>query len=51
MAGRTSHGDDIAILRPEEIRQLPERRALVIAENGKPIIARLQPLHRRQGRA
>ena len=29
------------ILRPEEIRQLPERHALVIAENGKPIIARL----------
>ena len=26
---------------PEEIRRLPERHALVIAENGKPIIARL----------
>jgi type IV secretion system protein VirD4 len=41
MAGRTISGDDIAILRPEEIRRLQERRALVIAENGKPIIARL----------
>ena len=41
MAGRTMSGDDIAILRPEEIRQLPERHALVVAENGKPIIARL----------
>jgi type IV secretion system protein VirD4 len=41
MAGRTISGEDIAILRPEEIRRLQERRALVIAENGKPIIARL----------
>jgi type IV secretion system protein VirD4 len=41
MGGRTFSGDDIAILRPEEIRQLPERQALVLAENGKPIIARL----------
>jgi type IV secretion system protein VirD4 len=41
MAGRTFSGDDIAIIRPEEIRRLPERHALVIAENGKPIIARL----------
>jgi type IV secretion system protein VirD4 len=41
MAGRTFSGDDIAILRPEEIRQLQERQALVLAENGKPIIARL----------
>lgn len=39
--GRTTSGEDIPILRPEEIRQLPERHALVIAENGKPIIARL----------
>ena len=28
-------------MRPEEVRQLPERKALVIAENGKPIIAKL----------
>ena len=41
MAGRTVSGDDIDILRPEEIRRLPERQALVIAENGRPIIARL----------
>jgi type IV secretion system protein VirD4 len=41
MSGRTFSGEDIAILRPEEIRRLQERRALVIAENGKPIIARL----------
>src|SRR5512132_3235143 len=41
MAGRTFSGDDIAIIGPEEIRRLPERHALVIAENGKPIIARL----------
>jgi type IV secretion system protein VirD4 len=41
MAGRTFSGDDIAILRPEEIRRLKERRALVLAENCKPIIARM----------
>jgi type IV secretion system protein VirD4 len=41
MAGRTFSGDDIAILRPEEIRRLKERHALVLAENGKPIIARM----------
>jgi type IV secretion system protein VirD4 len=41
MAGRTFSGDDIPILRPEEIRQLQERRVLVLAENGKLIIARL----------
>jgi type IV secretion system protein VirD4 len=41
MAGRTFSGEDIAVLLPEEIRQLQERRALVLAENGKPIIARL----------
>jgi type IV secretion system protein VirD4 len=41
MAGRTFSGEDIAILRPEEVRQLQERYALVLAENGKPIMARL----------
>jgi type IV secretion system protein VirD4 len=41
MAGRAFSGEDIAILRPEEIRQLSERESLVLAENGKPIIARL----------
>jgi hypothetical protein len=31
----TTSGEDIAILRPEKIRLIQERRALVIAENGK----------------
>lgn len=39
--GRTTSGEDIPVLRPEQIRQLPERHALVMAENGKPIIAKL----------
>lgn len=39
IAGRTFSGDDIAILRPEETGQLKERQALVLADNGKPIIA------------
>lgn len=39
--GASYQGEDIAVLRPEEIRRLPERQALVIAENGKPIIAQL----------
>ena len=52
MAGRTVSGDDIDILRPEEIRRLPERQALVIAENGRPIIARLhRSIDGRGGRA
>jgi len=42
MAGRTTSGEDIAVLRPEEIRRLPERHALVIAENSRPVIARLR---------
>lgn len=41
IAGRTFSGDDIAILRPEETGQLKERQALVLADNGKPIIAHL----------
>jgi type IV secretion system protein VirD4 len=39
--GKTTAGEDVPILRPEEIRQLPERRALVIAENARPMIAGL----------
>ena len=39
--GRNITADDIPVLRPEEVRQLPERQALIIAENGKPVIARL----------
>ncbi|KQY55728.1 hypothetical protein ASD11_14545 [Aeromicrobium sp. Root495] len=41
MAGRTANADDIAILTGAEIRQLRDRRALVVAENGKPILAKL----------
>ena len=36
------HGEDVPVLRPEELRQLPERHALVIAENARPFIARLR---------
>jgi type IV secretion system protein VirD4 len=39
--GQSSSGEDIPILRPEEIRQLPERHALVVAENTRPILAKL----------
>jgi type IV secretion system protein VirD4 len=39
--GRTTSGEDIPVLRAEEIRQIPDRHALVVAENGRPIIARL----------
>ena len=40
-AGTSYAGSDEPILRPEEVRLLPERQALVIADNAKPIIARL----------
>jgi len=51
MGGRTVSGEDIPVLRPEHIRELPERQALVIAENGRPIIARLSRcIDGRQGR-
>jgi type IV secretion system protein VirD4 len=39
--GRTIFSEEIPILRPEEIRQLPDKQALVVAENARPIIARL----------
>lgn len=39
--GRTVSGETVPIMRPEEIRELPERQALVLAENGRPIIAKL----------
>ena len=42
MRGRTYTGDDIPILTGAEIRQLKERHALVLAENGAPILARLE---------
>jgi type IV secretion system protein VirD4 len=41
MGGRQMSAEDIAIMTPAEVRQLGERRALVLAENGAPIIARL----------
>ncbi|RYV50996.1 type IV secretory system conjugative DNA transfer family protein [Pengzhenrongella frigida] len=41
MGGRQTSGEDIAILAPAEVRQLKEGQALVLAENGAPIIAQL----------
>jgi len=38
---RSVTGEDIPILTGAEVRQLPERHALVVAENGKPLIATL----------
>jgi type IV secretion system protein VirD4 len=40
--GKTTAGEDVPILRPEEIRQLPERQALVVSENARPLIAKLR---------
>jgi type IV secretion system protein VirD4 len=40
--GTTRAGEDVPILRPEEIRQLPDRKALVVAENAPPLIAKLR---------
>jgi type IV secretion system protein VirD4 len=40
--GTTRAGEDAPILRPEEIRQLPDRQALVVAENAPPLIATLR---------
>lgn len=39
--GSSFYGDDVPVLRPEEIRQLPERHVLVVAENARPFITRL----------
>lgn len=50
--GSSFYGDDAPILRPEEIRQLPERHALVIAENARPFVAKLSRcIEGRRGRA
>ena len=38
---RSVTGEDIPILTGAEVRQLTERHALVVAENGKPLIAKL----------
>ncbi|MCC2592545.1 TraM recognition domain-containing protein [Tessaracoccus sp. OS52] len=37
----SSHGEDIPVIRPEQIRELHTGAALIVAENGKPIIATL----------
>lgn len=39
--GRTVTGEDIPVLTPDEIRRLPERRALVLADRGRPVLAEL----------
>jgi type IV secretion system protein VirD4 len=39
--GRQVSADDISIMTAAEVRQLKERHALVLSENGAPIIARL----------
>ena len=49
---RSVTGEDIPILTGAEVRQLPERRALVVAENGKPLIATLtRSIEGKTGRA
>lgn len=42
MGGRQVTADDIAIMTAAEVRQLAERHALVLSENGAPIIAGLR---------
>jgi type IV secretion system protein VirD4 len=37
----TRHGDDIAVLTLDEIRRLPDRHALILADRAAPIIAKL----------
>lgn len=50
--GSSVYGEDVPILRPEEIRQLPDRHALVVAENAPPFIAKLSRcIDGRRGRA
>ncbi|MCA0253170.1 MAG: type IV secretory system conjugative DNA transfer family protein [Propionibacteriaceae bacterium] len=39
--GHSYSAEDIPILRPEEIRRIPERQALLIAEHLQPILAQL----------
>lgn len=39
--GRTYSAEDIPVLTGAEIRQIKERHALVVSENGKPVMARL----------
>lgn len=40
--GTSRSGEDVRVLRPGDIRRIPERHALVIAGTAPPIIARLQ---------
>lgn len=40
--GTSRSGEDVRVLRPGDIRRIPERHALVVAGNAPPIIARLQ---------
>jgi type IV secretion system protein VirD4 len=50
--GSSFYGDDVPVLRPEEIRQLPDRHALVVAENARPFVAKLSRcVDGRRGRA
>ena len=39
--GRTVTGEDIPVLTGDEIRRLPERHALILADRGRPVLARL----------
>ena len=39
--GRTASGEDIPIITADEVRQIPARQALIVAENAKPLLARL----------
>lgn len=41
MGGRTTTAEDIPIMTGAEVRQLKERHALVVCENGRPMIAKL----------
>ena len=50
--GTSCSEEDVPVLRPEEIRRLPERHALVVAENARPFVARLSRcIDGRQGKA
>jgi len=50
--GTSSSSEDTPILRPEQLRMLPERQALVVGENAPPIIAELRRcIDGRAGRA
>lgn len=40
--GTSRSGEDVRVLRPGDIRRIPERHALVIAGNAPPIIAKLR---------